>query len=775
MAGNTGRFNFPFPRNKFFTGRDEFLKQIYTNFDRGERIQAINGLGGLGKTQAAIEYAHRYHERYKIVFWGNAHSREPLVSDFAAMAGCLNLPEKNAEDQSQAVDAVKSWFEKNAGWLLILDSADDLEMAREFIPSSGAGHVLLTSRAQHTGALAVRNPIEKMRRQEGALFLLRRLRALKEGEPLESAAVNLRTQAETLSEALDGLPLALDQAAAYVEAKPSTLEEYQAHYRSERTRLLSDRGALPDSHPESVAITFSLAFKRVAEASPAAADLLCLCAFLDADAIPEELFSIGGEELGENLSAIATNPVSLIETIEEAGRYSLLQRDPEKRTVYLNRLVQTTLKDGMDAKTRRAWADRAVRAINEAFPSVEYGDWPTCERLVPHAQAITPLIDEYGFEFPKAAQIMNAAGSYLYKRAQYAEAEHLLTRALGIREKALNPGDPEIAFSLNDLAELYQVQAKYAEAEAFYQRALSISEKALGPEHKDVAISLNNLAMFYDARGRYTEAEPLSIRALAISEKALGPEHPHVATCLDNLAGLYHVQGRFAEAEPLYHRALSLREKLLDSEHPDVAVSLNNLATFYYDQLKKEEAEPFMKRALAIREQALGPEHPDVATSLYNLAMIYRDQGKYAEAEALHQRALGIRVKVFGQEHPVVVQSLDMLAKLYGIQGKYAEAEPLLRRALEIREKTLRPDHPDLVQIISDLAGACYLQRKYEEVELLLKRFVLLLEKTLGPDHLEVAKALESYAFVLQIVGKSLEAEEAEARASTIRARHSVS
>ena len=224
--------------------------------------------------------------------------------------------------------------------------------------------MLLTSRARNTGALAARNSIEEMGRQEGALFLLRRLKMLKEGEPLEAAAVNLRTQAEILSETLGGLPLALDQAAAYVETKPSTLEEYQDHYRSERTTLLSDRGALADGHPESVAITFSLAFKRVAETNPAAANLLCLCAFLDADAIPEELFSIGGEELGENLSAIATNPVSLIGTIEEAGRYSLLRRDPEERMVYLHRLVQTTLRDGMDAKTRREWAERAVRAIN---------------------------------------------------------------------------------------------------------------------------------------------------------------------------------------------------------------------------------------------------------------------------------------------------------------------------------------------------------------------------------------------------------------------------
>ena len=237
-----------------------------------------------------MEYAYRHRQDYEFVLWGNAASRETLVTDFVAMAGLLNLPEKNAQDQSEAVNAVKRWFGNNDGWLLILDNADELVMAREFIPSSETGRMLLTTRAQNTKPIAARQAVEKMPPQEGALFLLRRLEEIRKDEQLESAPEGLRKQAEALSKAVDGLPLALDQAAAFIEETPSTLEEYQALYQSERKELLKRRGTLAEDHP-SVTVTFSLVFNKVAKANPAAADLLGVCAFLEADSIPEEIFS----------------------------------------------------------------------------------------------------------------------------------------------------------------------------------------------------------------------------------------------------------------------------------------------------------------------------------------------------------------------------------------------------------------------------------------------------------------------------------------------------
>lgn len=148
-AGGEGRpriFSVPLLRNRYFVGREEILGRLLTNFNDGETVQALNGLGGIGKTQTALEYAYRHRQDYKFVLWANAHSRESLITDFATMATLLDLPEKDAQDQSEAVGAVKRWLENNPDWLLILDNADEIEMTQEFIPSSQTGHILLTSR-----------------------------------------------------------------------------------------------------------------------------------------------------------------------------------------------------------------------------------------------------------------------------------------------------------------------------------------------------------------------------------------------------------------------------------------------------------------------------------------------------------------------------------------------------------------------------------------------------------------------------------------------------
>jgi len=656
-------FNLPFTRNRFFTGRDDVLESLRKSFGEGEAVQALNGIGGVGKTQTAVEYAYRHQLDYEVVLWGKANSHESLVSDFAGMANTLKLPERDAQDHGAAVAATIRWFENHGDWLLILDNADDLVMAREFIPSNKSGHVLLTTRAQNVGDIAAQNTVRKMEPQDGALFLLRKTGKLKKDEPLESAPSELRNQAEALSIELDGHSLSLDQAAAFIADTQSSVEEYLSLYGRERMKSLSHRGKHTQDHP-SVAITFSLAFNKVEEADPAAADLLRICAFLEADSIPEEIFSEGAGELGDALEAIAETPLSLTDTIREAGRLSLLERNPKTKTMSLHRLAQEVLRDEMGDDARRMWAERAVRAVNAVFPDVEYARWPSCQQLIPHAQSLVAFIDEYGFEFQQAVRMMSQAGYYLQQRAQYVEAEPLHKRALAIYEKALGAEHPYIAASLNNLAELYYSQGRYEEAEPLLKRALAIYEKALGAEHPDTATSLNNLATLYDSQGRYEEAEPLLKRALAIYEKALGAKHPYTAASLNNLATLYYSQGRHGKAEPLYKRALAIYEKGLGAEHPDTATRLNNLAELYYSQGRYGKAEPLLKRALVICERALGAEHPYIAASLNNLATLYDSQGRYEEAAPLYKRALAVCEKALGAEHPDTATTLENYADL---------------------------------------------------------------------------------------------------------------
>jgi tetratricopeptide (TPR) repeat protein len=478
------------------------------------QTQAISGLGGIGKTQTAVAYAYRHREDYQAVFWVRAATELDLRTGFVEIARVLNLPEKDAQDQDETVRAVKRWLEAQDKWLLVLDNADDLRLARDFLPPGRKGHTLLTTRAHAVGAMD-RIEITRMEPDEGALFLVRRAKLIADDAPLDAVSAPDQATAREISIELDGLPLALDQAGAFIEEMPSSPDDYLDLYRQQGAKLRAERGELASDHP-SVTVTFSLAFNQVEARNKAAADLIRVCAFLAPDAIPEEIFTAGAAELGEHLRPVASDPLEFTKAIQEAARFSLIGRNPENKSLDIHRLVQEVVKDEMDAATRRVWAERAVRVVNQAFPYIEFANWPLCDRLLPHAKTAAQLVEDWKFEFEGAARLLNQAASYLHNRAQYAQAQPLYTRALAIREKALGPDHPAVATSLNNLALLYHAQGQYAQAQPLYTRALAIREKALGPDHPAVAASLNNLALLYNSQGEYAEAEPLYKRALAI-------------------------------------------------------------------------------------------------------------------------------------------------------------------------------------------------------------------------------------------------------------------
>ena len=699
-------FHVPFLRNAYFTGRDDILTLLHKRLTTSKtpQPQVINGLGGVGKTQTAVEYAYSYRDDYQYVLWVKADSSANLESDIVSLAGLLNLPIKDEKDQNLILAAVKHWLQTHTGWLLILDNVEDLEQVRDFLPLGSEGHMLLTTNAPVTEMEYQEVALKDMQPEESVLFLLRRARIIELDAPPDTASESDRSKAQEISEIMGGLPLALSQAGAYIDRTRCGLASFPDRYRRQKAKLLEDPRGFVSDHPEPVATTWSLSFEKVEQANPASSDLLRLCAFLHPDAIPEELIIEGASELTPDLQGIGNNTSVLDDAILELLRYSLLRRNPDA-SLTIHRLLQAVLKDEMDEQTQRQLAERTVRVVNRAFPDVEFDTWSRCQRYLPQVQVCKALIDEWGMEFEEAARLLDQAGDYLRERGQYTEAEPLLIKSLAIREKILGPEQPVVARSLNNLARIYHHQGKFSQAEALYQQALTIRENALGSEHPHVADSLNDLGVLYSEQGKYEEAEPLYQRALAIHEKALGPEHPDVATSLNSLASLYQAQGRYAEAEPLYQRVLALSEKALGPEHPDVANSLNNLASLYQVQGKNTQALPIYRRALTIFEQTLGNDHPNVATCLSNIGDIYYNQGKFVWAEQNLQQALAIQKKKLGLDHPDLAKTLYNLAVLYGQQGKYDRAKPLFRQALAIYEKALGPDHPDLATFLENYAG----------------------------------------------------------------------
>jgi tetratricopeptide (TPR) repeat protein/transcriptional regulator with XRE-family HTH domain len=773
-AGEVPFWNIPYPRNPFFTGRETILTSLHTFLvsDKSAVLtqpQAICGLGGVGKTQVALEYAYRYAHEYQAVFWVGAETSEILMSNFVALANLLNLKEKDEKDQSTAVDAVKRWLTALSRWLLILDNVDDLQVIADFLPPAVKGHVFLTTRMQATGKIAHRVEVDAMEPEEGALFLLRRAKLFELDAPLDVSYASW-TQARAIAQAMGGLPLALDQAGAYIEETKCGLDAYLTRYQTLGVALLHERGETASDHPAEVVGTFLLSLEKVEQANPAAADLLRLCAFLAPDAIPEEIITKGAAELGSVLESVAVDSFKLDKAIKQLLRYSLVRRNRDTKTLTIHRLVQAVVKNEMFKDTQRQWAERAVRAVNLVFPEVEYKTWPLCQRYLSHSRVCAELIEHWDMISLEAARLINQAGIYSYERGQYKEAEPLLQRAVANREQLLGSNHPDVARTLYYLAELYGTQGKYQEAEALHQRVLMIREQVFGKEHQEVAQSLMNLAWLYYAQAKYDEAEPLMQRVLDMRKKVLGPTHPDVAHSLSHLATLYTSQGKYEQAEPLLLLALDIQGQEPGPTHLDMALSLNNLASLYEDQGKYEQAEPLYRRALMIREQALGPDHPDVAQILNGMALLYLGQGQYQEAEPLLHRTIAIYEHELGPDHPHTAVGLNNLVKVYNAQGKYAQAEPVIQRALAIYELRLGPDHLYVAAALNPLAQIYLEQGKYEQAESLLQRALVIQEQVLGPTHPKIAITLEIYIRLLHKTNRQTEAIQLEERLKIIRA-----
>ena len=376
-----------------------------------------------------MEYTYRHKENYGQILWVKADSKESLTSDFAQLASRLNLPEKIAQDQQEIGNAVQRWLKQHEHWLLILDNADDLSLIQPFIQGLQSGHILLTTRAQATGTIS-KVEIQKLPDQEGVVFLLRRAKLITKDISYEHIPQELRTQTLAIVKELDGLPLAMDQAGAYIEETQCGLAGYLDLYRTHGVELLKERGLLAPGHPDPVATTWVLSFQQIERANPAAAELLRFCAFLHPDAIPEELFTDGASELGPVLGPVAAYPISFNKTIGEILKFSLIHRDMNTHTLDIHRLVQSVIQNSLDHEIRNQWIERLVQAINRVFPDPKFENWPQCERFLPHALNCATLIITENLKVIEAGRILNDTAAFLAERARYAEAEPLHQRAL---------------------------------------------------------------------------------------------------------------------------------------------------------------------------------------------------------------------------------------------------------------------------------------------------------------------------------------------------------
>ncbi len=756
-------FNLPYSRNPYFTGRERALERLYDALVASKQAGlpvAVCGLGGVGKTQLVIEHAYAHLEMYRAIFWVKGGSEDQLVADFVYIASLLDLAEAAAPDHTRAVEAVKQWLSQHGDWLLIFDNIEDLDLLPRFLPLPGCGQVVLTTPTQLVGTRASKLDLEMMDEEEGATLLLRRAGLV----PPDARLARDRQDARELAREMDGLPLALDQAGAYIETDRCRVGEYLALYRERRAELLQRRGATHSDHPASVATTFSLAFEKVDKANPAATDLLLFCAFLQPDAIPEELITLAPDP-GPLLQPL--DPVKFHDALQTLLSYSLIglvDRAAQARTLTMHRLVQAVLQDAMDEPVQ--WIERAARALVKAYEAA--GAYMASEeefyRLIartarydPHARECAGLIERWDLARAELALLLFAAGKSLRVRALYGLAEPLLRQAVSLCERVVGREHILTAQCLGVLALLYQEIGQYEQAEALYRQALKINERL--PNNTLATIrSLDNLGQFLIEIGDYTRAQQCLERALALHHQAYGPEHPVSPALLHNLSRLYLELGQHQPARQLHEQASSIRRMQQSADAPPF-VELLHAIQLDIEQGEYERAESLCREAQENLDRAgMPPAHPYRAELLLHKAEIYTHQHKQAEAEKLFRRALHILRPVLGPDHAEIAYVLDELAKLLAGQRRYVEAEALYGQALAMRKQTYGPEHFIVAQTLMKMGMFFQLQKRYAEAEAHYKQALELVDRTLGVRHENTGYILLAYISLLEEVGREREA-----------------
>jgi Flp pilus assembly protein TadD len=797
--------NLPYSGTPQFIGREAELAQLHEQLQRSDRIaiSAIAGMGGIGKTELALQYAlkHLGDRTYSGgICWIRAHQDMGMqILTFARIYLGLEPP----EDLDLVAKVRWCWWHWHQGEVLVIfDDVTDFTSIRPFLPPTDPRFkVLLTTRLQ-LGA-SVNQVSLNVLPSSAALEVLCSI--------VGDERINYQLEdAQALCAWLGYLPLALELAARYLASRPD-LSLASLLDRLQRQKLAAKALARPEvgmTANLSIAAAFELSWYELSESAQQLAGWFSLFALTP---IPWELVEACVSELGAESDA-----ETLEDLRDELINLNLLRRMDEQtyqihpliREFFVAKLKQMTKEVSMKQAFCREMVVVAkqipsiptrqlIQAIAPVIPHIAeaattleawltdddliipyigisrfYQGQAAYEQALPWLQQCLHIAEtRLGSNHPNVATSLNNL-AYLYQlQGRYSEAEPLYVRSLQIREGQLGANHPNTAQSLNNLAELYRAMGRYSEAEPLLVRSIHITEQKLGADHPDTALSLNNLAALYESQGRYSEAEPLYMRSLQVREAQLGADHPDVANSLNNLAELYKLQGRYAEAEPLYVRSLSTSEQQLGSDHPLTATILNNLAALYYEQGNHNGAEPLYLQSLAVREQQLGADHPDVANSLNNLAYLYQVQGRYAEAEPLLLRALQIYETQLGSDHPNNASSLNNLAELYLAMGRYGEAEPLLLRALQIYETQLGSDHPNNASSLNNLAELYLAMGRYGEAEPLLLRSLMIREQQLGTDHPATAMSLNSLADLYYHQNRLVEAEDLLIRALAIRER----